>query len=146
MATAWLRQGARPHPAGHVWSAAAGVGQGAVGNRVRRDLASLRATRKRLGMADPTKLTTLLVVIANLDHKAAVDLLNATPSLATVGVERREEFFLAERLAQVYEGDTALHAAAFSYDSEMAGELIGRGADVRARNRRGCRTASRRGH
>ena len=56
----------------------------------------------------------------------------------TAGVARRDEFFLAERLAQVYEGDTALHAAAFSYDAEMARHLVARGADVRARNRRGA--------
>jgi hypothetical protein len=80
----------------------------------------------------------LLVAIANLNHKAAVDLLNAAPSLATARLPRREEFFLAERLAQVYEGDTALHAAGFSYDPEMARELISRGAGIRARNRRGA--------
>jgi hypothetical protein len=56
-------------------------------------------------------LTRLLVAIADLDHKAAMDLLNATPSLAMARLARRDEFFLAERLAQVYEGDTALHAA-----------------------------------
>ena len=60
-----------------------------------------------------TDLARLLAAIANLDHKAAVDLLSATPSLATAGLPRRDEFFLAERLAQVYEGDTALHAAGF---------------------------------
>ncbi len=89
-------------------------------------------------MAGTTDLTTLLVAIADFDHKAAADLLGATPSLATATLQRREEFFLAERLAQIYEGDTALHAAAFSYDPEMARDLIGRGADVRARNRRGA--------
>ena len=86
----------------------------------------------------PRVLATLLMAIANSDHKAASNLLNATPSLATVGLARRDEFFLAERLAHVYEGDTALHAAGFSYDPEMARELIGRGADIRARNRRGA--------
>ncbi len=45
---------------------------------------------------------------------------------------------MAERLAQVYEGDTALHAAAFSYDTAMARELVARGANIRARNRRGA--------
>jgi ankyrin repeat protein len=80
----------------------------------------------------------LLVAIANLDHKTAVDLLNAAPSLATAALARRDEFFLAERLAQVYEGDTALHAAGFSYDPQMAQDLITRGADIRARNRRGA--------
>jgi hypothetical protein len=85
-----------------------------------------------------TDVTRLLVVIGAGDHRSAFALLDATPSLATARVARREEFFLAERLAQVYEGDTALHAAAFSYDPEMARELVNRGADVRARNRRGA--------
>ena len=83
-------------------------------------------------------LTQLLVTIAASDHRTAADLLDATPSLATACVARRDEFFLADRLAQVYEGDTALHAAAFSYDAEMARELLRRGAAVRARNRRGA--------
>jgi ankyrin repeat protein len=83
-------------------------------------------------------LTRLLVAIAHLDHQAAVDLLDATPGLATAGLARRDEFFLAERLAQVYQGDTALHAAGFSYHSGMAGDLIRRGADIRAKNRRGA--------
>jgi ankyrin repeat protein len=83
-------------------------------------------------------VTRLLVAIATSDHRAAAGLLDATPSLATARVARRDEFFLADRFAQVYEGDTALHAAAFSYDAEMARELVTRGADVRARNRRGA--------
>src|SRR5262249_50027573 len=56
----------------------------------------------------------------------------------TAGLVRRDEFFLAESLAQVYQGDTALHAAGFSYNLPMAQELVARGADVRARNRRGA--------
>jgi len=96
------------------------------------------AREEALAVAGTTDLARLLVAIANLDHKAAVDLLNATPSLATAGLARREEFFLAERLAQVYEGDTALHAAGFSYDPEMARDLLRRGASIRARNRRGA--------
>jgi hypothetical protein len=79
-----------------------------------------------------------MVAIAAGDRWAAVGLLDATPSLATARLARSDEFFVAERLAQVYEGDTALHAAAFSYDPEMARELVTRGADVRARNRRGA--------
>jgi hypothetical protein len=89
-------------------------------------------------VAGRTDLTRLLVAIANLDHKAAADFLSATPSLAIAGLARGDEFFLAGRLAQVYEGDTALHAAGFSYDPEMARDLIRRGADIRARNRRGA--------
>jgi Ankyrin repeats (3 copies)/Ankyrin repeat len=83
-------------------------------------------------------LTRLLRAITNLDHTAALDLLAAAPSLATAGLARRDEFFLAERLAQLYEGDTALHAAALSYDAEMARDLVNRGADIRGRNRRGA--------
>jgi ankyrin repeat protein len=83
-------------------------------------------------------LTRLLVAIAAGDHRAAAGLLDATPSLAMARVARRDEFFLADRRAQVYEGDTALHAAAFSYDAETAGELVRCGAGVRARNRRGA--------
>jgi ankyrin repeat protein len=58
--------------------------------------------------------------------------------LATAGLVRRDKFFLAERLAQIYEGDTALHAAGFSDDPETARDLIARGANIRARNRRGA--------
>jgi len=89
-------------------------------------------------MASNTDLKTLLVAIANIDHDSAVSLLTAAPSLATAGIARPDEFFLAVRFAQIYEGDTALHAAGFSYDSEIARELISRGADLRARNRRGA--------
>jgi Ankyrin repeats (many copies)/Ankyrin repeat len=89
-------------------------------------------------MEDTTDLMTLLVAIANTDHDSAVSLLTATPSLAMAGLARSDEFFLGERLVQIYEGDTALHAAGFSYDAEMARELIARGADLRARNRRGA--------
>jgi Ankyrin repeats (many copies)/Ankyrin repeat len=91
-----------------------------------------------LVMVGTTDLATLLVAIANRDHEAMSELLDAAPSLVTAGIARRDEFFLAERFAQIYEGDTALHAAAFSYDAEMARHLITRGADTRARNRRGA--------
>ena len=88
-----------------------------------------------VGSAD---LVTLFVAIANSDHDAAAHLLNSAPGLATAGIARPDEFFLSARFAQVYEGDTALHAAAFSYDTEMARELMASGADPRARNRRGA--------
>jgi hypothetical protein len=79
----------------------------------------------------------LIIAIGNFDHAAALTLLDVSPSLATAGLDRNDEFFLAERFAQLYQGDSALHAAAFSYDVEMATQLIARGANVRARNRRG---------
>ena len=52
-------------------------------------------------MDGTTDLRRLLIAIANLEHSAAVDLLNATPSLATGKLPRRDEFFLVERLVQV---------------------------------------------
>jgi hypothetical protein len=96
------------------------------------------AREEAFAVAGASDLKRLLMAIANLDRAAAVELLDSTPSLATTGLTRREEFFLAERRAQIYEGDTAMHAAAFSYDPAMARELITRGAGVRARNRRGA--------
>ena len=80
----------------------------------------------------------LLLTIAKRDHDVAMGLLTRMPSLVRTSLARSDEFFLAERFAQIYEGDTALHAAAFSYDKEMARVLIARGADIRARNRRGA--------
>jgi ankyrin repeat protein len=80
----------------------------------------------------------LLRAIAHRDHDAAMALLAGDASLASTSLARSDEFFLAERFAQIYEGDTALHAAGFSYDKEMAGVLIARGADIRASNRRGA--------
>ncbi len=66
--------------------------------------AHLVATEDAIAVADTLDLASLLIAIAKLDHEAAVDLLNATPALTTAGLARRDEFFLAERLAQVYEG------------------------------------------
>lgn len=96
------------------------------------------ARKDAVAVAGPTDLTKLLTAIAGLHHKTAADLIDAAPWLATATLLRGDEFFLAERLTQVYEGDTALHAAAFSYDSGMARDLITRGADIRATNRRGA--------
>lgn len=89
-------------------------------------------------VADIADLRRLLGAIAAGDRQLATALLDAAPSLVKARLARRDEFFLAACHAQVYEGDTALHAAAFAYDREMAGDLVARGGDVRARNRRGA--------
>ena len=60
------------------------------------------------------------------------------PALSVARLPRRDESFIAECHAHVYEGDTALHAAAFAYDAAIARTLVEHGADVRARNRRGA--------
>jgi len=89
-------------------------------------------------VADTADLVRLLMTIAAGDHVLAKTSLDTAPSLVTARLGRRDEFFIAACRAQVYEGDTALHAAAFAYDSEMARDLVARGADIRARNRRGA--------
>lgn len=83
-------------------------------------------------------LVGLLAAIAAGDRVVARAALAATPSLATARLARHEEHFVVACRAQVYAGDTALHAAAFRYDPEIADELVRRGADVRGRNRRGA--------
>jgi len=85
-----------------------------------------------------TDLAGLLVAIAAGDRAAVSASLDAVPQLATEPLARRDERFIAECQVQVYEGDTALHAAAFVYDVELAEDLVSRGADIRAHNRRGA--------
>jgi hypothetical protein len=83
-------------------------------------------------------LTDLFTSIAVGDHANVDTQLTTTPSLVRLRASRAEECFLELAAAQVYEGDTALHAAAFSHDATIARKLLTRGADVRARNRRGA--------
>ena len=89
-------------------------------------------------MADIKDLPSLVSAIATGDRQSATASLDATPSLVTARLARPDEFFIDQCHAQLYEGDTALHAAAFAYDVELARDLIARGADISARNRRGA--------
>lgn len=84
------------------------------------------------------QLTELLRSIATGNHEVSMKLLAYAPELAKAGEIRSKEFFLEERLVQIYEGDTALHAAGFSYDLKIGPVLLGLGADIRAKNRRGA--------
>jgi hypothetical protein len=79
-------------------------------------------------------------VIVSGDSEAAIRLLNASPHLAKERAARgatrqapKENFF-----DRINEGDTAFHMAAAANQTRIAEELISRGADVRARNRRGA--------
>ena len=89
-------------------------------------------------MATAEELPGLLVAIAAGDGALVRASLDAAPALATARLARRDEFFIARCHAQVYEGATALHAAAFAYDRDTAQDLVARGASVRARDRRGA--------
>jgi ankyrin repeat protein len=83
-------------------------------------------------------------VIVSGDTETAVRLLNASPHLAKERAARganrqaaKENFF--DRIKHyINEGDTALHLAVAATQARIAEELISRGADVRARNRRGA--------
>ena len=89
-------------------------------------------------------LQVLLRVIASRDRSKASRLLAESPPLARRAIEAgatREaarEYYFEEISHYVYAGDTALHVAAAAYDAGIAAELVARGANVRARNRRGA--------
>jgi len=83
-------------------------------------------------------LFDLFSSITDGDRAAVDEQLATTPSLVTLGLSRADECFLERAGAQIYEGDTALHVAAFSHDATIARLLLTVGSDVRARNRRGA--------
>jgi hypothetical protein len=92
---------------------------------------------------DPA-LTELIRAIVRGDAARTLALLAASPELAraaaTRGATRRDpQPHHFESIGYyLYVGATALHVAAANYRADMARELITRGADVRARNRRGA--------
>jgi Ankyrin repeats (3 copies)/Ankyrin repeat len=83
-----------------------------------------------------------LVVTGEVDDVARR--LAASPVLATArmkaGATRQQAstYFLAEIAHYVYAGDTALHMAAAAFRRPVAELLIAKGADCRAKNRRGA--------
>jgi hypothetical protein len=95
-------------------------------------------------MIDDSALRRLMKVIASADGPAALDMLTASPALATAALKQgatraaARDNFLTEISHYVYAGDTALHVAAAAHRPEIARALIGLGADVAARNRRGA--------
>jgi ankyrin repeat protein len=87
---------------------------------------------------------TLLRAIASHDEQEASRLLDVSPGLAKevaeVGATRQlsTTYYFKEIEHYVYAGDTALHIAAAAYAQGIAQNLLGRGAIVSARNRRGA--------
>ena len=78
------------------------------------------------------------------DAAGITRLLETSPDVvrhkATAGANRAEAgtYWIAEISHYIYAGDTALHIAAAAYRSKIAEELVARGADVGAKNRRGA--------
>jgi Ankyrin repeats (many copies) len=91
---------------------------------------------------DPFK--TLVQAIVSGDVRTAGRMLDASPQLAKERAvhgatrEAAEPNFFNEILHYRYEGDTALHMAAAAYQEKVVAVLIAKGADVRAKNRRGA--------
>ena len=89
-------------------------------------------------------LMTLLRAIASHDEQKASRLLDASPSLARqasrLGATRQvaTAYYFKEIEHYVYAGDTALHIAAAAYARDISTKLLDKGANVRARNRRGA--------
>jgi len=95
-------------------------------------------------MIDDSALRRLMNAIASGDGAAALDMLSASPALATAALKQgatraaATDNFLTGISHYVYAGDTALHVAAAAHRPEIARSLIDLGADVAARNRRGA--------
>jgi ankyrin repeat protein len=96
-------------------------------------------------VVDDRALIGLMRAISSGDGAVASQLLAATPELATARLiaagatrARAKEFFLDECGVYMYAGHTALHVAAAAYDAAFARALVGAGADIRAKNRRGA--------
>ena len=96
------------------------------------------------GDAQEHALQALLRAIASRDRSMTSRLLAESPLLARraikVGATRKEAsaFHFDEIGHYVYAGDTALHVAAAAYERDIAEELLSKGANVSARNRRGA--------
>ena len=89
--------------------------------------------------------SALLTAVIDGDAAAARRVLAAEPALASMpfplkGATRSASgvFFFDAISHYLYAGDTPLHMAAAAFDARIARMLIDRGADLRARNRRGA--------
>jgi ankyrin repeat protein len=101
---------------------------------------------KRLPQVNPPgeSFMDLVRAIASGDTGRALRLLDGAPHLvherAAVGAlrETAEQYFLAEIAHYLYARDTALHVAAAGFRRDIVQDLIARGADCSAKNRRGA--------
>ena len=94
--------------------------------------------------SDDGALLALFRAIASDDRLEIARRLDVSLRLASrpirVAASRQDAdtYFLPAIRHYVYGGDTALHIAAAAYQRELAESLVAKGADVRARNRRGA--------
>jgi ankyrin repeat protein len=96
------------------------------------------------GDSQEAALQRLLRAIISRDRPIVSRLLAESPPLERLAIrvgatrEDAETYFFKEIAHYAYAGDTALHIAAAAYEREIAEELVSRGANVSARNRRGA--------
>jgi Ankyrin repeats (many copies) len=89
-------------------------------------------------------LVMVMRAISCGDSRVASQLLEANPELALARLvadgtrASAAEFFLPDCGVYMYAGHTALHVVAAAYNAGFARTLVGAGADVRAKNRRGA--------
>jgi ankyrin repeat protein len=103
-------------------------------------------SRRRRPRADTSHqgFMELVRAIVSGDRKEAARLIAGAPGLvqaqAATGASRQsaEPYFFKEIKHYLYAGDTALHMAAAAFQYEICQELIDRGADCSAKNRRGA--------
>jgi hypothetical protein len=93
---------------------------------------------------DEGALLALFAAITSRDHRDIAHRLDSSRDLVDrpirIGASRHgpDEYFLVAIRHYVYAGDTALHVAAAAHQRSTAELLVGKGANVRARNRRGA--------
>jgi ankyrin repeat protein len=97
--------------------------------------------------SDDARMRQFMVLVRAVvsgDGATADKMIQNSPHLAkehaAYGATRQasKENFYEQILHYMYAGDTALHMAAAAYQEHIAAALIARGADVRAKNRRGA--------
>jgi ankyrin repeat protein len=94
--------------------------------------------------ADDDALLALFRAIASRDDREVARRLDQSRNVAVrpieIGATRdcAKTYFLTAIHHYVYSGDTALHVSAAAHQRGLAESLVMRGADVRARNRRGA--------
>jgi ankyrin repeat protein len=103
-----------------------------------------RRTQLKAGNIQGNPFGACVEAIVAGDGVTAVGLLDASPLLAQAragqGATRQapKQNFFEQIRHYMYEGDTALHMAAAAHQTRIVDELIARGADIRAKNRRGA--------
>jgi ankyrin repeat protein len=102
-----------------------------------------KTTARRDG-PDDDALLAFFTAIASRDQLEIARFLDSSHGLTSrpihIGASRQDAdtYFLGAIRHYVYGGDTALHIAAAAHQRELAELLVGKGADVRVRNRRGA--------